>query len=307
METLFLSFLSFLISGWTFVNTWPINCTDGALTINGTTTHLAAGSVKKYSSISITNSGILQIDGGNAWTIIGNCGAFTLSTSGKILINDGTNIGGTFTATVPTPDNTALSFTVATTVGGQGGDSDPGVAGQPSSGNGGGGAGSGDAQDANSTDGGNGSDGFPIAAGGAGAHIYGNSGTNGANGLDTGGGGGGGSSGQNGSALYLKIAGAVTDDGSGLISCRGSAGGNGGTGGNGTANFGAGGGGGGGGGNGGKCIVKTRVGQTISSTVSATAGTAGTGGAMGIGGGSNGNNGTAGTNGSNGTTSVTNY
>ncbi|MEN9912850.1 MAG: hypothetical protein RLY66_258 [Candidatus Parcubacteria bacterium] len=289
--------------------------TDGALTINGTTVNISP-STKLYSSVSITNGGILNIVGNGSWMIIGSAGSFTIDATSKIqYIGVGTTTANGTGSSTTSPDGVSLSYSsnYASDGGGAGGGvlcgtedflAEPGnplsaadgkCGGSPLYGNGGGGA----AFDYN--------DGHvaTLSAGGAGANgslgglnscLGGAGGTinskDGADGEDcftsapyytNGAGGGGGFRGDNGGAIYIKVAGTVTI--AGTIDVSGSAGGTGGDGGDATdepAALGGGGGGGGDGGNGGKIQLVYISGSVTGSLLSDIAG-GGAGGAGGVG------------------------
>lgn len=246
---------SFPFSFWQTTSTAFPSGKDGALSINGTTVFLAAGSVKDYSSISITNGGSLNITGPSAaWTILGCSGNFTIDSTSNIVSNTNGIISGTTTAT--TPDGHALSYTINVIGigGGYGGDGYE-IPGASNSGNGGGGGGLAPGDDASTIKGGNGgANGTGLVA--TGAVNFGDMGDdafddNQVTNPAYGGGGGGGGRGYNGGGLSITVGGTVSLTGSARIHVYGQEGGPGGAGGSATSNSFSAGGGGGGGGNGG--------------------------------------------------------
>lgn len=283
--------------------------TDGALVINGTTVTIAP-STKFYSSVSITNGGILNIVGDGSWMIIGSAGDFVVDATSKIQYKGvGTTTSNSTGSSTIAPDGVSLVYLASYSDGamGDGGGvlcgvmdylSDPNdplstgdgkCGGNSLFGNGGGGAAFdyADGGDATLTQGGNGASGsigiHGLCIGGAGGTI---SSKNGADGEDcivsapyytNGAGGGGGFRGDNGGAIYIKVGGTATV--AGTIDVSGSNGGDGGIGGDATdepAAYGGGGGGGGDGGDGG--MIRLRyVDGTISGTLNVLNGLGGNG------------------------------
>lgn len=292
---------------------------DGALSLNGTVAFIAAGAIKRYSSISIINSGELVIQGfttyglsnpGYAPTIIGCLGNCTINTGGKIYVNDNAGAPGDYyqdtnysASTIPFDCVVnPITYTRFGAYGGYGGEaagwgSIPGSDYVPT-GHGGGGSGY---YDGGSVDtaydwGGSGygsasgtqgqvgptyPDGYDFGSNG----FAGNGGEN-SGGPSVGGGGSGGLRGLSGGALVLQVGGISNID-SGVIIATGSDGGVGGNGGTCSspddAGYAGGGGGGGAGGGGGYVWIRYKA---TGSTVSATAVvyTAGSGGLAGVGG-----------------------
>lgn len=242
---------------------------DGALSLNGTTAYIDAGDIKRYSSISIINSGQLVIRGysyygtanpGHLPTLIGCQGNCTINTAGQIIAQD--NIGpATYfygDKNIPAstvPFDAAIASIAYDRMGGYGGnggetggygtipgyDTGYGPDGAPT-GHGGGGAGANDGSVC--------SDGFDWGVSGTGADsttqtapsgmvaIIDGFSVNGADGLggevgsgvSVGGGGGGGTRAYSGGAVFLQIGGVATID-TGSIALMGSDGGQGGMGG----------------------------------------------------------------------------
>lgn len=108
-------------------SSWPAGA-DGALVINNATITLDATNVpihKDYSSISITNNGILNILGGN-WVSIGCLGSFTVDATSKIqaISNGDTATNGTpINYSDVAPDGMALNSNIIQSAGGAGGGS----------------------------------------------------------------------------------------------------------------------------------------------------------------------------------------
>lgn len=241
---------------------------DGALSINGTTVNIAAGSIKRYSSISIINNGQLVIQGfstygtgnpGHLPTLIGCSGNCTINTGGKIVATDNAGdpddfYGSVSYSALTVPFDSAVNPVSYTREGGGGGaggetggygtiygsDVAHGL-GPYNTGHGGGGAGyvdggnTTDAEDWGVSGAGADSSEFPGQAGlsfGNAPGSTGNIGIGGENGggVSVGGGGSGGVRGLSGGAVYLQIAGTATIDAN-TIDVRGSNGGNGGDGG----------------------------------------------------------------------------
>lgn len=170
---------------------WPKGA-DGALSINGTTVNLAAGSLKDYSSISIINNGILEVvndpafenNDGSLPTIIGCSGNCTINTGGLIRLrqNAGVRYSSTSATVSTTPPAgasvTPVSYSYTTSFGGSGGEtggyySGSANPGADSSQNGCGGGGAGGGNDGSGTppgeDGGNTGDDFGWGKSGFGA------------------------------------------------------------------------------------------------------------------------------------------
>jgi hypothetical protein len=308
---------------------------DGALVINGGGVDISAGEIKRYSSISITNSGRLYIRGaayyffsndGTIPTLIGCSGNCTINTGGKIIATDNAantengNYGGsTFTApTVPFDAVvTPIEYTTSYSYGGGGGSSYSSGGVDNSYGCGGGGAG---LDDGNSSYGafwgtaGSGGNGTAAGGGGIGFAPYdgfGLMGTDGlggetVTGLSVGGGAGGGARGASGSMVYIQVGGTISVSGV-VIDTSGGNGGAGGAGGLGSSpdddSYGGGGGGGGAGGHGGNVTIRYKSGSITSSNVTVLGGIGALGGQGGSGlGGFGGFDGVAGTNGDNGVT-----
>lgn len=296
---------------------------DGALSLNGTTAFIDAGDIKRYSSISIINSGELIIRGwsyygtsnpGHLPTLIGCRGNCTINTAGKIYVTD--NAGDPVNyfedanysaATIPFDCVVSpITYTRFGGFGGAGGETggwgtwggfDGGVV---VTGHGGGGSGlynGGDVEisyDWGAS--GYGSDGSAGAGAastvvpefdGFGASGFIGTGGEVASGIGVAGGGSGGLRGLSGGALYLQIGGTANID-SGTIVCDGSPGGNGGDGGAAyspdDAAYGGGPGGGGAGGGGGYCWIRYKTGTVSLTAVSANGGAGGLTGAVGSGG-----------------------
>lgn len=230
--------------------------TDGGLVIiSGQTVDIAEGSVKQYSSINIATGGTLRITGNTgAWTEIGCSGSCVIN--GAIIARAGydgqtTHNGGTFTKTSSFGLG-LLSYTIAQSLGGSGGNGSNfganygrGGAGTSGIGGGGGGAssldiggngGSGGSAgvvavgfggaggglgngSTNSTSGG----GSNVSGGGAGASGGGGGGSNSfSSPIYNPGGAGGGYKGHHGKGLVLYIEGALS--GTGAISLSGRSG-----------------------------------------------------------------------------------
>lgn len=288
---------------------------DGALNINGTTVTISP-STKLYSSVSITNGGILNIVGNGSWMIIGSAGNFIIDATSKIQYRGvGTTTSDDTGSSTTAPDGTVLSYTSTWGDGGVGGGSSCGQSdieaepGNPLSvadgkcggptlhGNGGGGAAFDYADGGTPTlvkagDGSSGSLGgsgpTPACAGGAGGTLASKDGVDGddcqfsAPYYTNGAGGGGGYRGDNGGAIYIKVGGTITM--AGTIDVDGSQGGNGGQGGDADdapGAWGGGGGGGGAGGNGGVIKIRYAAGTTAG-TFSHDQGGGGAGGFGGI-------------------------
>lgn len=293
---------------------------DGALSINGTTTTLAAGSLKDYSSISIINGGKLNITGTTGlWTKLGCAGNFTIDGTSSIVCQTNGNPDAA-TITDITPDGHALSYSYVTNNGGLGGASIFGGDGPPDPGfgNGTGGQAAGTPGDPDENGSGSGGDGSNHAGpipGGAGVAIYGvigNDGSSGGGGISVigevvGGGGGGGTRGKHGGGLSITVAGTVSLAAGAIISVVGQAGGGGGAGvvtndfGGSCENDAGGGGGGGAGGSGGKIDFRWKsIGTTPTTTFCKVNG--GAGGAGGLSDQSTGFGGTSGIDGDAGNT-----
>lgn len=306
---------------WALEPTWPKGV-DGDLVItSGQTIQLSPGSVKDYKSIRIDAGGVLEINSGSAWTVIGV--KENLIINGEIRAKKGEHTGGSFSITVPDRMGSAagevLSCSIPQSSGGNGGNSRKNSYGGGGQNSGLGGGGAGD-------DGGGGGASVSVAgaggptSGGAGASTYNQSG----NSASSRGGGGGGYRGRHGQALYIKVKGNIS--GTGRIDVSGENGRNGGNGAGypenytyqcnphtvcyasdpklgctdsrteydtctGTHQWGGGGGGGGAGGSGGKLSLRVR--QEQAGTLSILTGP-GSGGAGGVGGNSAGSGGAGG-------------
>ncbi len=237
---------------------WPFG-NDGVLKVGLSygfpVVKIKPGQIKDYSGIIIDSGGVLEIETGSKWVIIGVNG--NVQIDGKIVARNGNHTGGT--STVNLPDNKGGPGTVSHAVvqqqGGAGGLISKVVygAGKAAFGNGGGGASySGHGSAATATQGGRGGN-SGATKGGLGGASCGAAGKPGIKGLTNAGpGGGGGFRGCHGQAVLLQVRGNVS--GTGEIDLSGGAGGAGGAGGDG--NWGGGGGGGGAGGAGGRLIIK---------------------------------------------------
>lgn len=295
---------------------------DGALTIVGTAVYIDAGSIKRYSSISITSGGVLIIRGyaygvnnGELPTLIGCSGNCTIQAGSSIEATD--NAGdpdefyGDFDYSAPViPFDcivSPLSYTRFGGYGGAGGETG-GIgtligsdvefgAGPYPTGNGGGGAGE--------TDGGNTSDSDPWGAAGWGGdstiasgvggpyHPVDGFGSNGfigyggeiASGRSVGGGGSGALRGISGGCIYLQIGGtaSIPANSINVFGGDGGIGGDGGGASTGDADaYGGGGGGGGKGGSGGFVWIRYKTGTVNASAVNYSGGVGGVGGIGGI-------------------------
>jgi hypothetical protein len=296
---------------------------DGALSINGTSVHIAAGSIKRYSSISIINNGELVIDGWNIYgssnpghlpTLIGCSGNCTINTGGQIVAidnaGDTTEFYGDFDYSADTvPFDSALTPITYTRFGGYGGiggesggygtiygsDVEYGSGPYPT---GHGGGGSGGYDGGNTTDaadwgvsgyGGDSANNNGATSGVTGFSVNGGTGVGGevGSGMSVGAGGSGGSRGLSGGAVFLQVAGVATISAS-TIDVSGSNGGNGGDGGSASTTddgaIGGGSGGGGAGGSGGYAWIYYKSGMGSSVNASAVITTAGVGGLTGVGG-----------------------
>jgi hypothetical protein len=293
---------------------------DGALSIDGTTVNIDAGDIKRYSSISIINSGILNIRGFSVYgsantgylpTIIGCSGNCTINTGGKIQAIDNAGLAAdyydteTYSAPVVPSDSAVnpISYSRSGTYGGDGGETGgygtipgTGAATTPYTGHGGGGAGSTDGGNATLTDdwgtsgaGGDSINGYPAGSTPefSGFGVSGSTGFGGevGNGVSVGGGASGGVRGISGGAIYLQIGGTASIDAS-TIFANGSAGGDGGIGGPASttddSSFGGGGGGGGAGGSGGYVWIRYKTGTVSGTAINITGGAGGFGGLGGI-------------------------
>lgn len=296
---------------------------DGALSLNGTILFIPAGSIKRYSSISIINNGELVIQGYDTYgtsnpgylpTLIGCSGNCTINTGGKISAQDNAGAlddyyGDTDYSAPTVPFDSALTPITYTRFGGVGGfggetggwgtlygtDVEYGSGPKPT-GHGGGGAGyddGGNTQDNSlwgiSGEGGNTGNGNGRSGG---VSSFGSNGTVGnggevGTGDSIGGGGSGGARGLSGGCVYLQVAGVANIDAN-SINVSGSNGGNGGDGGAASTpdgnEVGGGAGGGAAGGSGGYGIIRYKSGMGSSVSVSAVTVTGGTGGVSGAGG-----------------------
>lgn len=245
---------------------------DGPLLINGTTTNLAAGTTKDYSSVTIINGGKLNYTGTSGlWSILGCSGTFTIdATSSIVCQTNGDGTSGTITGV--TPSGHLLSYSYSTNNGGLGGESiyggDPPP--DPAFGNATGGQASGTPGDPDINVTGSGGDGLcppsETITGAAGVSTLGANGIDGSQGSPqgsqigeaVGAGGSGGFRGIHGGGLSITVVGTVSLATGAKISVVGQKGGNGGFGaianasGGSLENDGAGGGGAGSGGSGGK-------------------------------------------------------
>lgn len=224
---------------------WP-HGNDGALLITtGQTVNITDGSTKDYSSIQIDSGGTLNIVySTGAWTKIGCAG--TCIINGTVTARGNSNYAGnTFSST--DPNGFAMSYTVATMVGGNGGSGTLGQNPVPTAG---------------------------VGGTGGGAYYDGRCA------------GGGGGHGNDGLGIYFLVKGNLSGTGtinvSGSAGSNGGAAGNycvvdcG--------WVGAGGGGGGGGGSGGKILIRALGGTSgWSPTTNVAAGVGGNGGAQGLG------------------------
>lgn len=299
---------------------WPFG-KDGPLVVTaGTVYNLPTGSVKDYSSIYIEPSGVLNISGPAALTVIGSRGPVVIDGT---IISVGEYSGSSGVAS--TPDRNTVTYNNDLRgSGGAGGTGGDGVypGGAPFNGRGGGGGGGWTGGGVGGYGGnvvnndytlGNGYPGQPTSNGyrystpgyGGGGGGGQGAGRGAVGGSDQGGGGaGGGYFGANGSHIYIKTRSTIT--GIGLIDASGKDGFNGGVGGNGsgtkgkggTGGSGGGGGGGGAGGCGGDIWVYSKY---VTVPVISDRGEGGLGGAGGPGyggrsgyGGANGNPGVAG-------------
>ena len=227
---------------------------DGALSINGTTVNIDAGDIKRYTSVSIINNGVLFVRGtslgiatnaGTTPTIIGVSGNLTINTGGKIQLtqNSGMSefgyIGVTFSAPTVPFDSAVnpISYTFSGIFGGEGCPNGDGSAGggfdNVTAGCGGGGGGDidqygGGAEAYDWGKAGNGGNGTGSGDGGVGSaasngfSLDGTVGLGGEVGTGTsyGGGGGGGVRSLSGGCLYLQVAGTVSVSGT-VIDIRG--------------------------------------------------------------------------------------
>jgi hypothetical protein len=318
---------------------------DGALVVNGVFSSINAGDIKRYSSISIINNGVLQILGaqtlglgvnnGTTPTIIGCSGNCTINTGGAIEIvenaastENGAAGGVTFSAPVVPFDSVVnpIEYYAEYMYGGGGGEGHlfGGNDYVPTGGGGGGGSSSEGGNSYTSFWGyaGSGSDGSYAGVGGVGfspADGFSANGTNGIGGegptgVSDGGGGGGGVRAISGGMLYLQVAGTLTVSGT-VIYAQGGTGGNGGNGGISDSgdddSYGGGGGGGGAGGNGGCITVRYKSGAFAAGNVFVVGGNGGIGGTGGIASGSfytrDGLDGGSGVSGTNGVIDIATY
>lgn len=291
---------------------WPNGLTDLIITSD---TALPLNFVGNYRDISITNNArvTMQDDGaghGDGWLILGASRNFTLSGGAGIIIQGGSNFGGTFSKTAP--DGTALSYTINIPPGGYGGNSNITINSSQYQGNGGGGGGLDQGQDGAAFSGGNGGQGGSSAQGGVGGAVYGHDGGVGNPDVtlfNDDAGSGGASVGVVGAGLYIKVAGLIIKDGTDYMTVSGGDGGLGGAGPlNPTVLHGGGGGGGGAGGCGGKIIIRKRIGQDFTTAQIFYANGFGTGGGPGgTGTAVNGGSGGSGVDGSSGILDYANY
>lgn len=291
---------------------------DGPLSLNGTVAFVAAGAIKRYSSISIINNGELVIQGfttygtsnpGYAPTLIGCLGNCTINTGGKIYVTDNAGDIANYyedanysAATIPFDCVVnPITYTRFGGFGGMGGETGGwgtwGGSDYQPTGHGGGGSGLSNGGDTDiSYDWGasgygsdSGTQGFvgptyPVGYDFGSAGIAGLGGEVGS-GQSVGGGGSGGLRGLSGGALLLQIGG-TANIATGSIICDGSPGGAGGNGGVADSlddgSYGGGPGGGGCGGSGGYCWIRYKTGTVSATAVSYNGGSGGLAGAVGV-------------------------